>query len=123
MKTAAAAVCKPADRLLQDIDDDDRVTIHDITSLADLVILTDETVAEKPLGKMLKQNLRHNFDTVGWEQWHKILEEQKVHEQYDSLMTIEEAAFTKKTYECIKEKHPYHAKRKPIILPTVIVTV
>jgi len=42
--TAAAAVCEPADRLLQDIDDDDRVTIHDITSLASP--LTDETVAE-----------------------------------------------------------------------------
>jgi hypothetical protein len=51
------------------------------------------------------------------------LDEQEVHEQYDSLMTIEEASFTEKTYECIKKKHPYHAKRKPIILSTVMVTV
>jgi hypothetical protein len=116
-----STVCEPADRLLQDIDNEDRVTIHDITSLAEP--LTDEVVTAQPLGKLLKQDLRHSFDTVGWEQWNEILDEQEVNEQYDSLMTIEEASFTEKTYECIKEKHPYHAKRKPIILPTVVVTV
>jgi hypothetical protein len=71
--TVENTVCEPADRLLQDIDNENRVTIHDITSLAGP--LTDEVITARPLGKLLKQDLRHSFDTVGWEQWNEILDE------------------------------------------------